>query len=211
MIYVRYFLSGLLVSITSVVFSQGVSSGQRAEAQAKVLLCSGCHGIDGNSSQGNYPHLAGQRQAYLLKQLQDFRQGKRHDETMSSIAEGIDKADLNDIAWYFSQQKLKVNSQKQTQKKEALSKQGALIYQQGIASAGVSACLSCHGRNAKGLADKFSPRLAGQQEEYIEKALNDFAKQIRKNDLHKAMREIASKLTKQQIKALASYLSTVKR
>ncbi|MEN7531766.1 MULTISPECIES: cytochrome c [unclassified Cupriavidus] len=66
-----------------------------------VPLCAACHGIDGISSVGMYPHLAGQNAEYLAKQLRDFRSGDRQDAVMRPMAEPLSDAAIDALARHF--------------------------------------------------------------------------------------------------------------
>ena len=92
----------LLIALASSVLSAPVIA---SETPAKLNLCIGCHGQDGNSVVPTYPKLAGQHAQYLEKQLKDFRSGLRPDPVMRSFAKGLSDQEIHDLAVYFSQQK----------------------------------------------------------------------------------------------------------
>ena len=79
-------------------------AGDVAAGQAKSAVCAGCHGPDGNSMVPIYPNLAGQKEAYLIKQLKAFRAGGRTDPVMSPMAKPLSDADIENLAAYFSSQ-----------------------------------------------------------------------------------------------------------
>ncbi len=78
-----------------------------SEKPAKLQLCAGCHGADGNSVVPTYPKLAGQHAKYLEKQLKDFRDGFRKDAVMQNFAKNLSDQDVAELAKYYSQQKAK--------------------------------------------------------------------------------------------------------
>ncbi len=78
-----------------------------SESPAKLKLCIGCHGADGNSIVPTYPKLAGQHAKYLEKQLKDFRGGFRKSPVMQSFAKNLTDQDIKELATFFSQQKAK--------------------------------------------------------------------------------------------------------
>ena len=90
--------------------------------QAPYEQCGYCHEYDGNSIMPDYPKLAGQQKEYLIKQLMDFKNGKRKG-LMQATAELLTKEDINVVASYFSQQM--ANSSNQS------SRIGAEIIQYG--------------------------------------------------------------------------------
>ena len=94
-------LTCLLLPITA------FAGGDPNAGRAKAVICIGCHGADGNSSNATYPKLAGQWQGYLEKQLRDFKSGARKDDHMTSMVEAISAGDIPDIAAYFASQKQK--------------------------------------------------------------------------------------------------------
>jgi len=89
------------VTLTNTAFAKGNPSA----GKDKSIICSGCHGIDGNNDNSEYPILAGQHQAYLLKQLKDFKAGDRVDDHMTSMVNAVPESDFEDITAYFSSNK----------------------------------------------------------------------------------------------------------
>jgi len=83
------------------------SAGNASAGQNKSAVCHACHGATGKSVQPIYPNLGGQQQTYLVKSLQDFRDGSRQNAIMNGFAANLTDADIEDIsAWYASQQGL---------------------------------------------------------------------------------------------------------
>lgn len=91
-----------LVLLSVVGMSLPVFAGDAAAGKDKSMLCAGCHGANGISISPNIPNLAGQKEAYLAKAINDFKSGARKDGMMSSVASGIADADVADIAAYFA-------------------------------------------------------------------------------------------------------------
>ncbi len=89
---------------SSVLFGASVSlaAGDAAAGKAKAAVCAGCHGAKGVSANPMWPNLAGQKDAYLVKQLKAFREGKRQDPMMSPMAKPLSDADIDNLAAYFS-------------------------------------------------------------------------------------------------------------
>ena len=80
----------------------GVQAGDAAAGKAKAATCAGCHGANGVSAVPMYPNLAGQKEQYLIKQLKDFRDGKRNDPIMAGMAKPLSDADIADLAAYYA-------------------------------------------------------------------------------------------------------------
>lgn len=188
-------------------------------AQIKSIVantCSACHGVHGNSMMAQYPNLAGQNQSYLIKQLENFHTGARTNQIMQAMVATIPPAnfaaDVKDLAYYFSQQKLnpKINANatdpKTTLKVLTL---GEHIYRSGMPASGIPACMACHEADGMGNGPMAIPRLAGQHEQYVFTQLEQFSDGQRSNDPHSMMRMIASKLTKNQMTAVAFYVQSL--
>ena len=86
-----------LLSLSSAGFAADVAAGK-----AKSAVCAGCHGANGKSNNPLWPNLAGQKDAYIMKQLKAFRDGSRKDPTMSPMAKPLSDADIENLAAYFS-------------------------------------------------------------------------------------------------------------
>ena len=205
---IKLILASILTSIaTHITLSrENPVNGNPVAGKEKAIICIGCHGRDGNSTNPEYPKLAGQVPAYLYKQIFDFKKGLRKDETMSSMALSIDDKDVADVVVFFSNQKPKKPMRK-TLKTNLL---GKTIYHNGIKLKNVAACASCHGKNGLGHPKSRYPALAGQHTDYLVKALKKFKSGIRRNDLLLEMRNITAKLTETEIEAVAAYIANLK-
>ncbi len=205
-----------LISGAEAVFAQG---------KEKAASCAGCHGEDGNSVMPGFPKLAGQHQNYLYKQLLAFKKGERNSPMMAPLATGLDEKTMEEIAAYYSTQKISANPQaalpaddeadeKSVEQKKAeladLITQGGDLYRNGNLSREVSACVACHGPFAEGNKPAAYPALHSQHAEYLIKALTDFKTGARSNNRENMMHMIATKMTDEDIKAVAYYISTIK-
>jgi cytochrome c553 len=92
----------LAVAATTLMTSTAFAAGDAAAGKAKVAMCAACHGATGVSAIPTYPNLAGQKEAYILKQLKDFKSGARKDPTMSAMAMGLSEEDMANIAAYYA-------------------------------------------------------------------------------------------------------------
>lgn len=82
--------------------SPALAAGDIAAGRQKALQCQTCHGLDGLSKLPEAPHLAGQPEAYLVKSLNDYREGTRKNEMMSVVAPALSDQDVADLAAYFA-------------------------------------------------------------------------------------------------------------
>lgn len=198
----------VLTAITTNAFAEG--QGNPKDGKAKAVVCAACHGIDGNSMIDMYPKIAGQHQSYLKKQLHDFKTamqtaGKngRMDPIMGGMSVGLSDQDILDISAYYA-------SQTQSTNPSTTSKLGETLYKNGDAARGVPSCIACHGPQGKGMGLAGFPMISGQHEKYTQSQLTKFHDANRNNDLNGMMRDIAKKLSPEDIKALSLYLSGLK-
>ena len=96
-----------IVAFTCALAVAPVHAGDPAAGKAKAVVCSACHGIDGNSTNPLWPNLAGQHEAYLVKQIKAFRDGERKDPLMAPMVAGLTDADIDNLAAYYASQKQK--------------------------------------------------------------------------------------------------------
>lgn len=178
------------------------TAGSASAGQAKSATCAACHGADGNSLSPQFPKLAGQGAAYIVEQLQNFKSGKRQNAIMAPMAAPLSTQDMKDLAAWFSSQTVKPG---ETDPK--LVKAGEALYRGGDAATGVPACAACHSPDGAGNEPMKIPQLAGQYSDYVVAQLQAFAKGMRTaSDPNGMMRTIASRLTPEQMQAVASYM-----
>lgn len=92
-----------LASVAVLGLSSNVMAGGDAAAgKAKAATCMGCHGAKGISAVPIYPNLAGQKEAYIVKQLKAFKAGSRKDPTMNAMAKPLSDADMANLAAYYA-------------------------------------------------------------------------------------------------------------
>jgi cytochrome c553 len=171
-----------------------------AGAKKYEAVCASCHGADGNSAAPENPKLAGQHPEYLLKQLQEFKAGKRKNAVMQGFAATLSDEDMRNIAAWASQQKAKPGFAKD----KALVAAGERIYKGGIADRQIAACAGCHSPSGAGLPAQY-PRLAGQHADYIASSLKAYRDGGRTNN--PVMTQVAAKMNDREIKAVADYLA----
>ena len=162
--------------------------------------CAACHGADGNSGVPANPKLAQQQPEYLMKQLADFKAGKRVSPIMQPMAAPLTEADMRNIAYWAGSQKAKPGFAKDKE----LATLGERIYRGGVMERQVAACAGCHSPNGAGIPSQF-PRLSGQHADYVYAQLVNFQNGTRKNSPQ--MQDIASRLTDREMKAVADYVA----
>jgi cytochrome c553 len=167
--------------------------------------CVSCHGADGNSVNPIWPKLAGQGADYIAKQIHDFKGGRRADPLMSGMAMAVPDDKVDEVSEYFASQQ----AQPAAPVKPELVAQGEQLYVAGNPATGITACAACHGPNGNGNPPAKFPALHSQHAAYTIKQLQMFRDGSRANDPNQMMRDIAARLTEQEIEALAMYLSTL--
>jgi cytochrome c553 len=172
--------------------------------------CGECHDLDGVAPNGHFPNLAGQKTAYFLKQMDDFRTGKRqndHGQMGVSSRETTGKA-LDAVVGYFAtlphpapQPTSGLTPEETVQAKVLLAR--------GSRTERVPACFSCHSTAPK--HDFVAPCLEAQQAGYLQKQLDDFRTGKRINDPEAVMQKIARRLSDSDATAISAYLESLPR
>jgi cytochrome c553 len=177
--------------------------GDATTGQAKAAACGACHGADGNSTDPQYPKLAGQHEMYIAHQLHNFKTGARQNAIMLGMASPLSDQDMHDIGAYFASKRSLPGVAD-----EAVVEQGQKLYREGDPTRGIPACMACHSIDGRGNPGAMYPQLTSQHAQYIEAKLKDFHDGVTwGNEPHaQIMPTIAKKLDPQDITALASYI-----
>lgn len=163
-------------------------------------VCLACHGVDGNSGTPVNPKLAQQHPEYLIKQLQEFKSGKRNNAVMKGFASTLSDDDMRNIAYWAASKTVKPGFAKDKE----LVALGEKIYRGGISDRQIPACASCHSATGAGIPAQY-PRLGGQHAEYTASQLTNFRDGVRKNNLQ--MTQVSAKLNDREIKAVSDYIA----
>jgi cbb3-type cytochrome c oxidase subunit III len=172
-----------------------------AKGQALATqVCAACHTADGSRGSPANPILAGQHPEYLVKQLQEFKSGKRANAIMKGFASTLSDDDMKNVAAFYASKSAKPGFSKDKE----LVKLGEKIYRGGIADKAVPACAGCHSPNGAGIPAQY-PRMGGQHADYTEAQLVAFRSGARGNSAQ--MVTIAAKMSDREIKAVADYIA----
>jgi cytochrome c553 len=182
------------LSLACAFLASPAAAQGNAERGAKLAYtCQGCHGIEGyRNAYPSYrvPKLGGQKAAYLVAALQGYRDGSREHPTMQAQASSMSDEEMQDLAAYFS------------------SVANETVAAGGSETAGIevaSTCVACHGQNGISVSPTW-PTLAGQYEDYLVHALNQYRDGTRKNAV---MAQMAAPLTDEDVKVLARYYASL--
>lgn len=182
-------------------------AGDAAAGKNKAAACGGCHGMDGNSPLPAYPKLAGQNEAYTVKQIKDFKANTdRQNPIMFGMVAALSDEDAADIGAYFQAQSVNAVPVFDAAKATA----GREMYKGGDMQKGIPACQACHGPTGSGTAGIGYPQLGGQYVEYTLLQLKAFKDGTRKNDDKMLMRSIVEKMSDEDIAAVANYIASLK-
>jgi cytochrome c553 len=188
---------------TNLERSRDLSNPKVRPEVTAAQVCSNCHGIDGNSESPNFPRLAGQQTAYLVSQLENFRNHHRSDpegfEYMWGISHRLSDGQIKGLAEYFSKQTPRPISAGANAKKMAA---GKIIYETGVTTKETPPCVACHGQQGEGMAS--FPRLAWQHHDYLLKQLQVFRGTEGRPGT--PMKEVTHLLSNEEMGNVAAYL-----
>lgn len=212
----QYLFVCALLAVTGPVMAD---SGSTEQGQAAA--CTACHGPDGNSpalppQAEQWPKIAGLAPEYIIKQLYDYKSGRRRNGQMSPQAQNIADVDVANIAAFFAAQRVSANP---AFDKNLLAR-GEKLYLKGRNKPSlVIACAGCHGKKGAGQrnrADKpkiapamLAPAIGGQHARYVVKQLKAFQEGIRTNDVGRVMYNSVLHLDDEDIVAVAEYVATL--
>lgn len=184
------------------------AQGDIEAGKQKSATCAACHGQEGNSTLTQYPNIAGQHAGYLEKQLKEFKlgmetQGKqgRLEPVMSGMAMPLTEQDIMDLSAYFASLPMADNTTL-----EEVVPEGKALYLAGDMERGITACVACHGPRGNGTSLSGFPKISGQHADYVKAQLEKFRSADRANDMNAMMRDIAKKLTDEDIDTLSKYV-----
>ena len=170
--------------------------------EALFEQCVSCHGRDGGgNATGSIPRIAGQHYNVLVRQIIDFRYGKRWDVRMEGVMAQhgalAGNQDIADVAWYVS--KLQRDGARGVGDGQYVER-GAALY--------AKSCASCHGVNAEGDEARGIPRLSGQHAAYLTRQIYD-AVDARRLPLAASHRKRLVTLDFEEVLGLTDYLSRI--
>jgi len=195
-------MATLLLAMGTGYAALAAGGGSKTETLA-AETCGACHGPDGNSAVPEFPKLAGQQKSYLLREMLDYKEGRRKSEVMAPLMSTLTEEDMNKLAAFYAGQAPAAGL---VAKPELLAL-GKRIYLEGNTKSGVPSCDGCHEENGEG-SKKF-PRVAGQHVAYALDQIAQYASGKRSNGV-KVMRTIAERLSKEEAAAVAEYMASLK-
>jgi cytochrome c553 len=205
------------LSITNVAIGDEAATtavvlGSAEAGATKAAICTACHGVNGNSSNPEWPNLAGQNAAYIREQLGMFKSRKRINEIMYPMVASLSEQDFADLGAYFSTQ-----TPAGLEADPSYWKAGEALYRAGDVARNIPACTACHGPAGLGNPGAGYPALRAQHSVYTVNQLQAYLTKNRYRDasdpatVHQTlnsvmMTTIAPRLTPEDIRNVASYL-----
>jgi len=191
------FQAASMAAVALVVMAASVAAHAQdvEKGRKKAETCVACHGPNGNSTQPQFPILAGQTARYLYLQLKDFKEGRRTEPQMDPFLKDLSRDDMFDLSAFFAAQKLRT---------AANFKPDPVKVERGKKKADEVLCTMCHLGGFMGQNE--IPRVAGQHYAYVVKQLKDFKTAKRTNDAGN-MASVSKTLSDQDIDDLAHYLA----
>ena len=162
-------------------------------------VCAACHTSDGSRGIPTNPILQGQHADYLVKQLEEFKGGKRDNAVMKPMASTLSEDDMRNVAAFYASKTAKPGQSKS----KATVALGEKIWRGGIADKQVPACAGCHGPAGAGIPAQYA-RLGGQHAEYVSAELGLFRAGKRANSPQ--MATIAARMSDAEIAAVSDYV-----
>lgn len=207
--------SSLMLGIVMLAFAGLGSNPVRADSRAGAALaqqgapgvsaCVSCHGARGEGQAATgFPRLAGQPQAYLLKQLQAFADGKRKNPVMEPIAGALSAQQMRDLADHYASLP-GWSAPAKTGAPDPATAPGPRLAATGNWDKDIPACFACHGPGGAGIPPHF-PAITGQPRAYTRTQLKAWQAGTRSNDPQGLMKSVADRMTDADIKAISLYL-----
>jgi cytochrome c553 len=194
----------LFAASTTVAFAEAAQPAAKpdlAKGQAtSTNVCGACHTSDGSRGSPANPIIQGQHPEYLVKQLTEFKSGKRTNAVMSGMAATLSEDDMKNVAAFYAGKQAKPGFAKN----KDLVALGEKIYRGGIADRSIPACAGCHSPSGAGIPSQY-PRLGGQHADYTEAQLVAFRGGVRNNSV--PMTGVAAKMNDREIKAVSDYIA----
>ncbi len=185
----------------AIVGNLGLAAGSVEAGATKAIVCQACHGATGNSTNPEWPSLAGIGADYIAEQLKNFKEGKRNNPVMMPNAMSLSADDMADLGAYFDSL-----TNTGLEADPSYWQAGQKLYQGGDTARAIPACMACHGPTGRGNEPGKFPALGGQQSVYLAKQLNDYSSGARTTGPNGIMETIAKRLSPDDIRNLASYL-----
>ena len=182
------------------VINQLSAANKQLGAQLAQDICAACHGQTGISPDSQFPHLSGQSAFAIYKQLHDYRSGVRQNALMTPVAQTLTDDQIIALSnHYATLTRGTLDRRLEVQADHRIDR----LVRTGDTARGFPGCQSCHGTGAGGPVE--TPTISGQFQQYLALQLTNYASGARRNDVFSRMRDIASKLTDEEVRLLSGF------
>ena len=196
----------LAATISGAIFyTSALPAGSIEAGATKAVACGACHGANGNSTNAEWPSLAGLGADYIAEQLKNFKDGKRANPVMMPMVANLSPDDFADLGAYFDSL-----TNTGLESDPSYWKAGEKLYRGGDQNRGIPACMACHGPTGAGNEPAKFPALRGQHSIYVVKQLNDYASGARTTGPNGIMQTIAKRLSPDDMRDLAAYIQGIR-
>lgn len=195
---------GLFLFSMCIIPMIGLASEEVERGKLLSVSCAPCHGADGNTAVSQWPKLAGQHKRYLFSQMLAFKDKEkkaRENPVMEPIVQSMSEEDMAAVSAYYASLS-NIHGDVPSEYVEL----GRQIYRGGLQAKNLAACTACHGPAGKGIPSAKFPLLSGQNVEYLIQQIKAYRDGTRKTDPNKIMRDIANKMSDEEITAVAYYV-----
>ena len=200
---VALLLSSLMLAATAHANEPAAASAKPDLAKGGAIstqVCAACHTADGSRGAPANPIIAGQHAEYLVKQLTEFKNGKRKNPVMQGMAAPLSEDDIRNVSAFYASKTAKPGFAKN----KATVALGEKIYRGGVAERNIPACAACHGPAGSGMPAQY-PRVGGQHGDYIEAQMLAFRTGARGNNA--VMTGVVARMNDKEIKAVSDYIA----
>jgi len=178
---------GVFYAVQQPLRTETVGDGNAEAGSAAAEECANCHGADGNAGSGNMPTLAGQDARYFIKAMQAYKEGKRSQDSMVEAVERLSETEINDLAAFYARQ-------------EPVQRDVRIPF---TTTEWIERCERCHGIDGNSTDPRF-PLLAGQNVDYLRKAMQAYSTETRPGSVMHAM---SRPLSEKDIERMVLYYS----
>lgn len=179
---------GLYYAVQNPLPTETMGEGDTEAGRTAAEDCAGCHGSDGNASGSEMPSLAGQDARYFVKAIEAYKDGDRKHQAMLDAVEGLSEEDINNLATFYASQT--------PLRREVRTPFSTAEW--------VERCERCHGLEGNSTDPRF-PMLAGQNAEYLRRAMQAYSSGLRSRSIMHAMSE---PLTETDVEQIVNYYAT---
>jgi len=175
--------------------------------EARVQGCVTCHGQRGQGTQNGYfPRIAGKPAGYLYNQMVAFKNGTRKYAPMNYLLAYLPESYLREMAGHYANLQPPFAPRDTTPVDDAVLSRGEMLVRSGDPGKGVPACVACHGQRLTGMEPGI-PGLVGLGATYIIGQLTRWQVGDRHSAEPDCMKRIASRMSNDDISAVAAWLA----